>query len=101
MTLLAQDFAHGQVLRENLKNRAVTSGLEQLDSSVSAQTSVLSTIKRPSANPTVMMDAAKPAELGEHFVVGEGVQPSDDGYDTSSAEMERPPKRFCGPPLSS
>ena len=55
----------------------------------------------PSANPTVTMDAVKPVELDEHFVVGEGVQPSDDGYDTSSVEMERPPKRFCGQPLSS
>ena len=65
---------------------------------MSAQTSVSSMIERPSANPTVTMDAAKPAELEENFVVGEYVQSLDDGYDTSSteAEIERPSEAvFC------
>ena len=49
------------------------------------------------------MDATKPAEPEEKIVIGEDVQPSDDGYDTSSteAEIERPPKRFCGPTMYS
>ena len=57
-------------------------------------------MRRPSAHPTVTMDAAKPAEPEEKIV--NDVQPSDDGYDTSSteAEIERPPKRFCRPPTS-
>lgn len=85
MTPFAQAFADGTVLRENLKTerdkRHGAAGLIGVSANRRA-----SMTKRPSANPTVTMDATNSVELEERIVIGEDVRPSDDGYDTSSPE---------------
>ena len=99
MPPLAQDFADDSVLRGNLKTernkRLGAAGLIGVSTHKRA-----SMIKRPSAKPTVTMNATKPAEPEEKIVIGEDVRPSDDGYDTE-AEIKRSPKRFCGSWMSS